>query len=125
MFGREYFRKPEILLSSFSQMHGSYKKIGKKSGNRLLQQIYLKIFGIPEIGFQIRSLHFERAVDEKLKNKKFKNILDAGSGIGTYSFYLAKKFNNADVFGGDIDFEKIEASKDFAQVLDLRNVRFG
>ena len=30
MFGREYFRKPEILLSSFSQMHGSYKKIGKK-----------------------------------------------------------------------------------------------
>lgn len=126
MFGREYWRQPSILLSSFGQMHSKYKKIAKRNKkDSIFQKLYIGIFGIPEIGFQIRSLYFVKILKEKLENKKIKNILDAGSGIGTYSFLLANKFPDSRVFGGDIDEEKIKFCKSFSKKMQLPNVEFG
>jgi len=127
MFGRIYSKYPEILLSSFSQMHDSYKKVAKtkRINNNLFQSIYLSFFGIPEIGFQVRSLYFEKIINQKLKHRKIKSILDAGSGIGTYSFWLAKSYPKAKVYGGDIDQEKLGFSTSFAKKLNVKNISFG
>ncbi len=124
MFGREYSNYPEILLSSFRQMNSKYKKIGKKSNNNLLQKIYIYLFGIPEIGFQIRSMYFNSIIEKKLGRKNLKNILDAGSGIGTYAFWLSKKYPKAKVTGGEVDAEKIEFSKRFAKERKIENTEF-
>lgn len=128
MFGRQYAQFPQILMSSFGDMNHSYKKKTKeiKTGRvkNLLQKIYILLFGIPEIGFQLRSMYFEKIMDEKLHRKKLTSILDAGSGIGMYSFWLAKKFPNARVTGGDIDREKLKFSTDFAKKLKINNVQF-
>ena len=128
MFGSEYSSQPEILMDSFGDMSDDYKKKikHKKESSLLLflQKTYLWIFGIPEIGFQIRSLYFEDIVNAKLLNKKFKKILDAGSGIGTYSFWLAKKFPESKMLGGDVDKNKLSFSVKFAKKLGLENTSF-
>lgn len=123
MFGREYANHPEILLSSFREMNSKYKKIGKKS-NGFLQKAYVYLFGIPEIGFQIRSMYFNSILEKKLGKKNFKNILDAGSGIGTYVLWLSKKYPKAKIIGGEVDSEKIEFSRGFVKEKKLENVEF-
>lgn len=127
MFGSEFASHPEILLASFGEMSHSYKKIIKKNKNfitPLLQRVYLSVFGIPEIGFQVRSMYFEYIVNEHIGNSRFKKILDAGSGIGLYSFWLAKKYKKAQIFGGEIDKNKLEFSTDFAELKKIDNVSF-
>lgn len=128
MFGSEYSKESQVLLLSFGGMSASYKKKIKKKKQSmlvsLLQSLYVKIFGIPEIGFQIRSMYFERIMNEKLGNKRFNNILDAGSGIGVYTFWLAKKYSSANVIGGDIDKNKLSFSAKFKKKLNLSNVFF-
>lgn len=128
MFGSEYSHKPQILLSSFGGMHATYKKKAKEVRLnpllKILLTVYMQIFGIPEIGFQIRSMYFEKIINERLSNKKIDKILDAGSGIGTYAFWLAKKFPKAQVIGGEIDREKLGFSTAFAKELDLKNTSF-
>lgn len=127
MFGREYSSYPEILLSSFSQMHDSYGKVAKKKQikNNFFQSIYLNIFGIPEIGFQVRNMYFEKIIEEKIKKKTIKKVLDAGSGIGSYSFWLSRYFEGASVYGGDIDEKKIKFCNEFSKKKKLTNVEFG
>lgn len=128
MFGSEYSNNSEILFSSFSGMHGSYKKKAKKIRQnpllKILFKIYTQTFGIPEIGFQIRSLYFNDIVSSRLSHKKFKSILDAGSGIGFYSFWLARKYPNAVIDGTDIDREKINFCKKLAENLNIQNTIF-
>lgn len=127
MFGKEYSKAPEILLSSFGQMHSKYKRIGKKNKNSVvffLQKLYINLFGIPEIGFQIRSLYFKEILGKKLKGKKIKKILDAGSGIGMYTFWLARNYPKAQVVGGDIDKEKLAFCSEFAKKINSPNIYF-
>lgn len=128
MFGSEYSSNPQLLLSSFGEMHASYKKRAKKAKPNffltLLQKIYIKVFGIPEIGFQVRSMYFEDIIEGKLKSKKFEYILDAGSGIGIYALWLAKRYPKAKVIGGDIDQEKLLFSSKFSQKENVDNVIF-
>jgi len=126
MFGTEFSRTPEILLSSFGQMHASYKKKIMKTRGLLsfLQKLYIRIFGIPEIGFQLRSMYFEEIISKALGNKKINLILDAGSGIGIYAIWLAKKYPRARVIGGEIDKEKILFSSEYSTKLNIKNLEF-
>lgn len=127
MFGSEFSKNPEILLSSFGEMQGKYKKIAKKNKNTLtsrLQKLYIQLLGIPEVGFQIRSMHFQKTIEDKLEKKKFKKILDAGSGIGIYSFWLARKFPEANVYGGEIANDKLKFSSEFGEKIGLSNIKF-
>lgn len=115
MYGKEYSKNSDILLQSFIEMNKSYKRVKKpKSGSiRKLVSIYIRLFGIPEIGFQIRSMYFQDAV-KKIKPKKIKKILDAGSGIGFYSLKLSSMFPEAIVTAGEIDRKKLEFAKMFS-----------
>lgn len=127
MFGKEYWKNPEILLSSFQRMRSKYRSVAKKKNKSLillLQKLYIRIFGIPEIGFQIRSMYFKQILEEKLPKEFLQKILDAGSGIGVYSFWLAKKYPKAKVIGGEIDKEKITFSQNFSKTLKVKNVDF-
>ncbi len=127
MFGSEYYKHPEILMDSLEEMSGKHKKKLKKKTSGIilfLEKIYLLIFGIPEIGFQVRSQYFREMLEKGIKNKKIKKVLDAGSGIGIYSFWLSKKFKDSVVDGWEIDKTKLEFSKRFAKELNIKNINF-
>jgi ubiquinone/menaquinone biosynthesis C-methylase UbiE len=73
--------------------------------------VYLRLFGVP-LGKRSRfktAKHFLRNMD-----LKGKNILDAGCGIGDFSFYLADK--GANVIGIDVDGPKIEIANEIASL---------
>jgi 2-polyprenyl-3-methyl-5-hydroxy-6-metoxy-1,4-benzoquinol methylase len=125
MFGSEYANHVNILKTSFGEMKDEYKKKVKRDQFRLidfLQKIYISIFGIPEIGFQIRGMYFKNTLQRY--SIKPKNILDAGCGIGTYSIYLSKRFSTAKVDGEELDKDKISFCKAFANELNLKNINF-
>ncbi len=127
MFGSNYYKHPEILLDSFWDLSSGHKKKKIKNASvffSLLQQIYLYIFGVPEIGFQLRSLYFRQMLGSNIRGKRIKKILDAGSGIGAYAFWLSEKYKNSSVTGGEIDKNKLEFTKQFSEELNLKNINF-
>lgn len=125
MFGNEYASRLDILLQSFGEINEKYKKKIDKDNIFIerLKILYVSLFGIPEIGFQIRSLYFKRYT-LKLVRKNFKKILDVGSGIGFYTLLLGKTFKNAKVIGIDIDKNKLKSSQSIADELAIKNVEF-
>lgn len=129
MFGKEYAKHLDILTQSFGEINEAYqKKINRSKGNPTfvdtVKKIYILLFGIPEIGFQIRAIYFKKILTTFLRDKNIKDILDAGSGIGAYTFWLGKKFDKAQVTGGDIDKQKLNASEEMNNKLHIKNVRF-
>lgn len=126
MFGKEYVNHLDILLQSFGEINEKYKKkIGKDNifiGR--LKTFYVLLFGIPEIGFQIRSMYFKQILASNFLNKNLKKILDAGCGIGTYTFLLGKTYPQAKVTGGDIAKYKLKSCQAMAKELGLKNVEF-
>jgi 2-polyprenyl-3-methyl-5-hydroxy-6-metoxy-1,4-benzoquinol methylase len=127
MIGSLYYRHPEILLESLSQMNDSYTKNAKKSSNklmRLMQQFYIFLFGIPEIGFQVRSMYYRWALGEVIKHAQPKKVLDAGSGIGNYVFDMARGLFGVEADGWEIDRRKLQFAKDFADELKITNAHF-
>jgi 2-polyprenyl-3-methyl-5-hydroxy-6-metoxy-1,4-benzoquinol methylase len=126
MFGSQYYRFPEVLMGSLREMSKENKNIsqGKSKLFVLLTKMYLWIFGIPEIGFQIRSQYFKKIITAVISGKNVERVLDAGSGIGTYSFWLGKKFKNTIIDGWEIDKRKLNFSKRLAEELSIKNVNF-
>lgn len=127
MFGKEFNNQIFILRQSFKEMNDEYKnKVQDNEEKNILsasQKVYISLFGIPEIGFQIRSMYFKKILSSHLKNN-LKKILDAGSGIGAHSFWLAKKYFPAKIMGGDIDKDKLTSCKVLANQLGLKNISF-
>lgn len=124
MFGSQYAHYPDLLMKSMSGMNRRYRTSGTKSRVlHTLQELYVKFFGIPEIGFQLRFQYFHKALLE-IKNAPITKILDMGSGIGIYAFYLASLYPKAHVDGWDTDSEKISFSDKILKKLNLHNVSF-
>lgn len=128
MFGKEYANHLDLLTRLFGQMSHKYQeKIKTSKKNTFIEKLkknYISIFGIPEIGFQVRSIYFSDILSTHVFNKYPKNILDAGCGIGLHTFWLGKKFNKAEVLGGDIDTHKLKFCKVLAGKLHIKNVSF-
>lgn len=125
MFGSQYFNHPEILIDSFGEMSdGGNKKFKIKQGRLiiLLEKIYLRLFGVPEIGFQVRGRYFRDFLKKIGSNPK--RILDAGSGIGAYSFWLSKKYPDSMIKGLDIDKNKLNFTNRFFKDQHIKNVHF-
>ncbi|MGH7245358.1 MAG: class I SAM-dependent methyltransferase [Candidatus Levyibacteriota bacterium] len=127
MFGSEYSMYPEILFDSFEKMKDDYKKKNHPATENIILEFligqYIRIFGIPEIGIQIRYMHFKKAM-KKYFPKRPKEILDAGSGIGSYVLEMNKKFPRAFITGGEIDKKKIYLSKILCDKFHMHNVSF-
>lgn len=129
MFGKEYRNHLDILTQSFGQMNKEYEAKVKKNNRSTpilvwIKKAYIRLFGIPEIGFQIRSLYFQKIINNFIEEKNLKKILDAGSGIGAYTFWLAERYTRAKVTGGDTDKYKLKTSKIIRDELHIKNVDF-
>lgn len=127
MFGRQYWRYPDVLSQSYRTMHRDQKINLFKNKSwpvRFLIKLYILLFGIPEIGFQVRSNSFNHLLKTQLRHKKLSNILDAGSGIGSYTLLLGETFPEAHVTGCDIDLNKLRVSQRLANDLHRKNITF-
>ncbi len=128
MFGRQYAHHLGLLMHSYGQMNTDYlQKTGDEKHSAFiekLKRLYISFFGIPEIGFQLRSIYCKNILTSYLAQRKLTRILDAGSGIGAYTFWLAKTFPRAFVTGGDIDRHKLKSCRTLAKELHLNNVSF-
>lgn len=127
MIGSIFFRHPEILLHSLSQMNDGYdgRVVARSSGFFVfLQKLYVLIFGIPEIGFQVRSMYFQKAIHKIAHVMNPKRVLDVGSGIGSYVFELSRQFPSSKIDGWEIDKKKLSFSRKFAEEQRFRNVSF-
>ena len=128
MFGREYAQHLDLLMHSYGGMNKDYLRKANEEKHTAfiekLKKLYVFLFGIPEIGFQLRSIYFKKILGAYVRNKKLINILDAGSGIGAYTFWLAGRFPHASVTGGDIDRHKLKSCRELAKKFHLNNVSF-
>jgi len=126
MMGSIFANHPEILMQSLSSMNDRYADVSSRKDGllRRLQSMYIRIFGIPEIGFQVRGMYFRDALRNITQRKQLSNVLDIGSGIGNYVFELSRQFPDAQVDGWEIDRDKLSFSKKFAKELGKKNVSF-
>lgn len=127
MFGKEYYKNPQILLDSFREMNHEYENISGRNKKpeliRNLESFYIRIFGIPEIGFQCRFLYFQKLLN--ILKKKPKKILDAGSGIGSQSLWLARRYKDALITSCDIDEGKLKNASRFAEkIIKSNKIKF-
>jgi len=79
-----------------------------------VHKLAIKIFGVPHIGFRIRTKYILNMLDLKKCGK----VLDVGCGIGLLALYLATK--GFEMYGVDLNKEKIDAAKRINQKLDLK-----
>lgn len=125
MFGKVYFHNPKALLSSFTQMSQSYEDKGSGDDTILyrLFRVYVSVFGVPEIGFQLRHLYFLRTIKKCVSNTP-KKILDAGCGVGSYSILLSRMFPKSNISAVDIDNNKLKSARDLVKKLNERQITF-
>ncbi len=122
MFGSVYADYPDVLRESLHAMNAGYRRKPPGGIANRLQRLYVRIWGIPEIGFRIRALHFSRALSKLPRNPS--RVLDAGSGIGAYSMALAQMYSSAEIVGCELDASKALFCRQLAQKLRVPNLRF-
>jgi SAM-dependent methyltransferase len=104
-------------------MNADYQHALRGKSMSLFQRFYLRVFGVPEIGVQIRAMHFRRTL-RKLRLGACPRILDAGCGIGAYAVWMARSYPRASVVGCDVGREKLDFCVDLARQLRLANIEF-
>lgn len=73
----------------------------------------------------LRTWHVKKAIKKWSKDKKDKvHILDAGSGFGQYSYYLAKQNQNWKITSVDVKEEQIEDCNGFFNKIGKSNASF-
>lgn len=99
-------------------MFGKELSKGRASFNG---KTYYFLFGHAHVGNRVRAFHLRRV----LKNFKApKNILDAGCGDGSYSFYLSRCYPDANIMGVDMDHNLIEECNYIREKTNRKNVKF-
>ena len=62
----------------------------------IAEKLYISVFGMPIIGLRIRARNVFSLIP---KNRKYRRILDAGSGPGVFSFELGRRIPKGFVLG--------------------------
>lgn len=121
MTGSIYADHPEVLMQSFTTMNDAYASTSSAKGGLLafLQKLYIRLFGIPEIGFQVRTMYFREAMHSIAAAHTPGRILDVGSGIGNYVYESLRIFPKAQVDGWEIDRKKLSFAKKFFKDKDI------
>lgn len=86
-----------------------------------LQRLYIRVLGVPVVGLRIRARNIFSLIP---LNRSYKDILDAGSGPGVFSFHLARRFPQAKVVGIDLDQSKIRSAEYIKEKAGVFNVSF-
>lgn len=75
----------------------------------------------------LRTWHIHRAIKGFAKSRSGEDqiqVLDAGSGFGQYSDYLARKFPRWQITGIDIKDEEVASCQEFGKQAGLKNLEF-
>ena len=88
----------------------------------ILRKIFYWILGL----MFLREWHVKRALRQLMKNASGGpfHVLDAGSGFGQYSYFLARSFPGIAIHAVDVKQEQIEDCRKFFQKTGLSNVTF-
>ncbi len=105
-----------------------YDPIKKTLGNVIsrrpvLRKIFYRLLDI----LLLRAWHIHQAIrmfSQSITNGKTIHVLDAGSGFGQYSWYMARKHPQWDITAIDIKEEEVMACNHFFGQTDKKNVRF-
>jgi 2-polyprenyl-3-methyl-5-hydroxy-6-metoxy-1,4-benzoquinol methylase len=73
----------------------------------------------------LRTWHIKHVLNKWAHNQQPElNVLDAGSGFGQYSFWLARKFKNWQITGVDVKQEQVDDCNAFFSKAGKHNVTF-
>jgi len=86
-----------------------------------IEKAYIFIFGMPIIGLRIRTRNVFSLIPV---SHNYRNILDAGSGPGVFTFELGRRFPSAHVTGIDLLKKSINACRHIANQIEAPNVEF-
>lgn len=88
----------------------------------VLRKIFYQVLGL----MFLREWHVKRALRQILRNAAHRPfcILDAGSGFGQYSYFLARSFPGVVIHAVDVKQEQIEDCRKFFQKTGLSHVIF-
>ena len=87
------------------------------------ERLLFQTMGLVDPAHYLHSRYFRRALAQ-WEDLHPRAILDAGCGRGDYSFYLARRFPDAQVYGVDIDEARVERNRRMGAELGLDNVSF-
>ncbi len=98
------------------------KSLGKVFNRTpFLRKVFYKMLDI----LLLRTWHIRREIKKWSKeNPEEGVILDAGSGFGQYSYYMASKLRNKTITGVDVKQEQIDDCNDFFHKIGLSNASF-
>jgi 2-polyprenyl-3-methyl-5-hydroxy-6-metoxy-1,4-benzoquinol methylase len=86
-----------------------------------IEKAYIFLFGMPIIGLRIRARNIFALIPS---SRIYKNILDAGSGPGVFSFELGRRYPYARVLGIDLLQDAIDVCRKIADRIKAANVEF-
>jgi len=86
------------------------------------QRTAFRVIGVVDPAHYLHHRHLRRAL-ARFEGAP-RTILDAGCGSGDHTFYLARRFPQAQVLGIDVDGALIARNREVAQALRLPNVAF-
>lgn len=87
------------------------------------ERLLFHAIGVADPAHYLHSRYFLRAL-RQWEHLAPRVILDAGCGRGDYSFYLARRYPDAQVYAVDIDEDRVERNRRTASHLGLDNVTF-
>ncbi len=100
------------------------RRLGRLLGSRpFTRRLFYRLMDV----LLLRTWHIHRALHyfaKTLPGDRSVSVLDAGSGFGQYSWYLARAFPTWEVTGIDIKEEEVSACNRFAQQTGRPNLRF-
>lgn len=86
-----------------------------------LQKLFYRLLDL----LLLRAWHIQRELKQwGSLNPGPKKILDAGSGFGQYTYFMARRFPNAEILGVDVKEDEITNCKRFFEQTGFRNVQF-
>lgn len=98
------------------------KSLGNVVGRRLwLRKLFYRLLDL----LLLRSWHIKYELKRWAKDQTGQlNVLDAGSGFGQYSYWLARKYKSWLITGLDVKHEQVEDCNEFFTKTGKSNARF-
>jgi 2-polyprenyl-3-methyl-5-hydroxy-6-metoxy-1,4-benzoquinol methylase len=91
-----------------------------------LERLYIRLMGNPVLGMRIRARAILALLQEYHATHPIppRRIGDAGCGRGMFTFYMARLFCQAQVFGYDIDNGALNRNRAIAQRAKMHSIQF-
>jgi SAM-dependent methyltransferase len=88
-----------------------------------VHRLLYRIMGVPDPAHYTHHRNLRSALDG-VPSFRPKRILDAGSGAGDHTIYLARRYPDADILGVDLDSALVDRANESVRRIGLRNIRF-